>query len=91
VQRRVQGKAFENVMESLHGGEVSRVIINTATGPEQVRLVAPKGLFRLVMRSKSGNAKARLHGLGARHDVARARTVCLTVVDPEPEIHRVDP
>ena len=39
-------------------GEVTHVIIDTAAGPEQVRLVAPKGLFRLVIRSKSASTKA---------------------------------
>ena len=44
-------------MDSLAEEEVSHVIIDTASGPAQVRLVAPKGLFRLVIRSKSAAAK----------------------------------
>ena len=57
VRGRVQDQAFEKIMDSLGEGEVTHVIIDTAQGPAQVRLVGPRGLFRLVIRSKSTAAK----------------------------------
>jgi Ca2+-binding EF-hand superfamily protein len=57
VKNRVMMKAFEETMASLGSEDVSRVVIDTAAGPEQVRLVSPRGLFRLVIRSKSGHCR----------------------------------
>ena len=57
VRKRIMLKAFEETMSTLGEGDVSKVIIDTASGPEQVRLVSPRGLFRLVIRSKSPGAK----------------------------------
>ena len=54
VKNRVMRKAFEETMATLGNEDVSRVVIDTAAGPELVRLVSPRGLFRLVIRSKSG-------------------------------------
>lgn len=53
VRERVQRRAFEQTMKTLSKDEVSQVIVDTANGPQQVRLVSPRGLFRLMMRSKS--------------------------------------
>lgn len=57
VKNRVMLKAFEETMASLGSEDISTVVIDTAAGPEQVRLVSPRGLFRLVIRSKSGHCR----------------------------------
>lgn len=57
VKNRVMRKAFEETMASLGSEDISRVVIDTAEGPELVRLVSPRGLFRLVIRSKSGHCR----------------------------------
>ena len=50
-------KAFEETMASLGKEDISRVVIDTAEGPDLVRLVSPRVLFLLVIRSKSGHCR----------------------------------
>jgi hypothetical protein len=57
IQRRIQKKAFEDAMSKLEADETSTLLVQGSAGPELVQLVSPRGLFRLVMRSKCAIAK----------------------------------
>jgi hypothetical protein len=57
VRERVQMRAFEETMLALGPTEVAVQLLDTATGPQHLRLVSPRGLFRLMIRSKSTGVK----------------------------------
>jgi hypothetical protein len=46
-------KAFEALLDSFQPGDFTSILLATPSGPEDAKLVSPKGLFRLVLRAKS--------------------------------------